>query len=263
MESAPPTMPAPTVPADGQPLPTGAAVYPTRYGRMAVWENDQAFVASLARGEVYEQGLLEAHVLPIARRARVIVDVGAHIGSHTLPYAAVNPRAQIVSFEPQAAMRRLLTWTLAANGVTTVRVVAAAAAHKATRAAMGACVADGDNANKPIAYGGDKSFNLGGLALGTGGEAIDAITIDSLALPHCDLLKIDAEGAEPFVLLGAAQTLARCHPAVVFEENDKRVTPAMLASLGETREPTSTRQQLRAHGYTRIIPIGNDTFLAQ
>jgi FkbM family methyltransferase len=44
-------------------------------------------------------------------------------------------------------------------------------------------------------------------------------SIDSYALNDVDLIKIDVEGLEGHVLAGARETLARCLPTIVFEEN--------------------------------------------
>lgn len=59
---------------------------------------------------------------------------------------------------------------------------------------------------------------------GTTCEA-DLATLDSFALAEVDLIKIDVEGTEKDVLVGAADTLARCRPWVIVEQkgNDRRM----------------------------------------
>jgi hypothetical protein len=44
-------------------------------------------------------------------------------------------------------------------------------------------------------------------------------SIDSMELPRVDLIKIDAEGSEIDVLIGAKKTLDRCRPLVLMEFN--------------------------------------------
>ena len=46
---------------------------------------------------------------------------------------------------------------------------------------------------------------------------IQAVTIDSLKVPSCDLIKLDLEGAEPLALDGAAETIAKFKPVLIVE----------------------------------------------
>lgn len=47
---------------------------------------------------------------------------------------------------------------------------------------------------------------------------IPVLRIDDLTLPACDLIYLDVEGYELFVLLGAIKTIARCNPTIVVED---------------------------------------------
>lgn len=49
------------------------------------------------------------------------------------------------------------------------------------------------------------------------GGSVEAITVDSLKLPSCGLIKLDLEGAEMCALLGAEQTLRQLRPVVIVE----------------------------------------------
>lgn len=53
-------------------------------------------------------------------------------------------------------------------------------------------------------------------------EPCDVVTIDSLGVDP-DAIFLDIEGFELFALKGAAETLARCHPMLVLEENNARL----------------------------------------
>ena len=53
------------------------------------------------------------------------------------------------------------------------------------------------------------------------------VTIDSLNLGRCALIKIDVEGMERAVLDGAAKTIARCLP-LLYVENDRPKKAAEL-----------------------------------
>jgi len=83
----------------------------------------------------------------------------------------------------------------------------------------------------PVNY--DVEANFGGLGLGSyqSGEAVPVVTIDSLQLARCDLLKADVEGMELSVLRGAARTIERFHP-IVYVENDRvESSPALIEYL--------------------------------
>lgn len=46
---------------------------------------------------------------------------------------------------------------------------------------------------------------------------VKAVSIDSLELKSCGLIKLDLEGAEPAALLGAEKTISRCKPVLIIE----------------------------------------------
>ena len=53
------------------------------------------------------------------------------------------------------------------------------------------------------------------------------VTLDSLKLGRCTLIKVDVEGMERQVLEGAAKTIAACLP-ILYVENDRREKAAEL-----------------------------------
>lgn len=56
-------------------------------------------------------------------------------------------------------------------------------------------------------------------------------TLDSLALQNVAAIKIDVERAEPLVLAGARETLARCRPKMIVEALGKTERAAVLAAV--------------------------------
>ncbi len=81
------------------------------------------------------------------------------------------------------------------------------------------------------------------------------ITIDSLSLHDLDFLKLDIEGYEYFALQGAVETLKRCHPVVMFEEN-------IRGELEHGVEPGSCDKLLTDLGATLVDRIGSDHIYA-
>lgn len=232
----------------------------TWVGKVSCYANDWFIAVELARGDTFEGAFVREVLAPFVRRSRHVIDVGAHVGMHTLAYAHLlrdSAQARIHAFEPQSAMRELLARNLADNGYQgRVTVLPFAVGHANTETRLAAAVSDGPNANRPIEYGGSKAFNLGGLALGKGGEAVQMRTLDSFGFPGCDFLKIDVEGFEPLVLLGASELLRKYRPVVVFENiPSKQITPDMAEMFRLSDIPASESIISEIGGY-RIYPFG-------
>jgi FkbM family methyltransferase len=181
----------------------------TRFGLMAYNINDQYVGRSLDCYGEYSQGEAQLFAQIVGPGATAI-DAGANIGALTVFLSqTVGPRGRVIAIEPQRAMYQLLCTNLALNEIANVRALHAGAGRTAGRA----FVPDYDYA---------RPGNFGGVELGdTQGEPVDIITIDSLRLPQCQLIKIDVEGQEQAVIAGAVETIMRCRP-ILYVENDRR-----------------------------------------
>jgi FkbM family methyltransferase len=82
-------------------------------------------------------------------------------------------------------------------------------------------------------------------------ESVEAVSLDewheSVGSPPIRLVKIDAEGSEPFILEGARRVIANSRPYLIIELNNE-----LLHEVGRTRE--SVTDSLREQGY-RIFAI--------
>lgn len=85
-----------------------------------------------------------------------------------------------------------------------------------------------------------------GKVVGPGG--IECVTIDSLNLSECALLKFDLEGYEDRALRGAANTILRCRPWVLIE-NKQRLLDKLFGG-------TRAHRFLVRNGYTLVEKIG-------
>jgi len=101
-----------------------------------------------------------------------------------------------------------------------------------------------------IDYATTKSLNYGGMQLGLGGELTTMITVDSLHLQNCTYMKMDVEGAEPLVIMGALETIRKYKPIIFFEQTDKCVNDEMKASLSIDFDVHSSVPLLEKEGYT-------------
>jgi len=197
-------------------LATGSVrIKRTRHGLMAYNINDLFVGRSLDCYGEYSRGesLLFAQ---LAQPGAVTIDVGANIGALTLSLAQiVGPRGVVFAIEPQRVIFQLLCTNIALNEIRNVRPIHAAAGRTAGRTFV------------PVSdYG--KPGNFGATALtDTSGESVIVMTIDSLELSACQLIKIDVEGQEQSVIAGAAATITRFRPAL-YVENDRRHQSAEL-----------------------------------
>lgn len=144
--------------------------------------------------------LLEEAVVLCGDRLGCAVDAGAHVGTWTVEMArhfqAVN------AFEPCAETHALLAENVAHLPHVCVLRLALADRHAELRLAL------------PHA-----GANSGMRAVATEGERVAAVPLDALNVTSLDLIKLDLEGYEMPALFGARETLRRCRPVVVMEEN--------------------------------------------
>ena len=226
----------------------------TRYGLVTCYRNDNIIVATMLRtGEIFEQDVIETHLAKYVRVARTILDIGAHVGNHTVMYANLNPSAVIHSFEPQLKLYELLEKNVSINNLGNVKIYHNAIGDVNKQVQMNNFITDGPNAYlRPPEYGTDVQFNLGGLSVGENGEFVNMITIDSLNLSGCDYMKIDTEGCERQVFVGAQNTIRKYKPVIFYESNSK-VVPSNISM--------SAHDILKSFGYT-IRDVGSDNFLA-
>ena len=130
---------------------------------------------------------------------------------------------RVISFEPNIFNVTLLRANVVLNGLESRVEIRreALAAHEDSLS-----LAPSDRQEIPLPLDDQGQFapgatsNLGAYSFvhdGTGLSEVRAIPLDKLTLDGVAFLKIDAQGADGAVLLGAMDTIARCRPWVVFE----------------------------------------------
>ncbi|HXX25263.1 MAG TPA: FkbM family methyltransferase [Pseudolabrys sp.] len=149
----------------------------------------------------------------------VALDCGANIGAHTIEWAiAMTGWGSVIAIEAQERIYYALAGNIAINNCFN-----AIAMHAAVSSEPGIM-------NMPVPdYFTPSSFGSLELKPRVNTEfigqpidysktvAVQQISIDSMALPRVDFIKLDIEGMEMEALAGAKQTIARCHPIVLAE----------------------------------------------
>jgi FkbM family methyltransferase len=193
----------------------------TRHGPMLALALDRYITRSL---EVYGEfsGAEWALLAQMVKPGMTVVEVGANIGTHSVPLARACFPGPLYLFEPQQRVFQILCANLALNDVTN-----AIAYPEACGDAPGFVVVP------PLDYGAE--YNFGGVSVqaegvGVHGMKVRATPLDSLHLAACHVIKIDVEGFEAQVLRGAAQTIAKYRP-LLYVENDRVAHQQEVISL--------------------------------
>lgn len=148
--------------------------------------------------EYDKQQLFEATV----KSGNVVFDLGAHVGFYTLLASVlVGETGRVFAFEPLPNNLNYLKQHLSLNSITNVQVIEAAVSDR-----TGVATFDIH----------DSSFQ--GHLSTTGQLQVKTVSLDDWIakgkIPSPDYMKIDVEGAEMDVLVGARELLQRSHPKI-------------------------------------------------
>lgn len=169
-----------------------------------------------AQGDGYEQRLQHLYTGWL-RDGDVGVDVGAHVGRHAFPMAAcVGPGGRVLAFEPNPRVFPVLQSRLAALGLANVSTMDVALSDSAGEADFVIAVDRAEESGlRERQYDGATRLEH---------VRVKLTRLDDIAPAAARFIKIDTEGAEFNVLLGARETLRRLRPLVSFEfgENSYR-----------------------------------------
>ena len=211
--------------------PQAMPVFPvaeTRFGKMFTLSGDMVIGRSLRFYGEFAGDEVDS-ILSFLRPGDHVLDLGANIGFHSLALArTVGPTGTVTAVEPQRYCFQLLCANMTANQLANVDCHRAAVGD-----APGTCTVPRID---PLAR-----HNAGATAVSLDAplaESVDTvplITVDSLALGRCDLIKIDTEGFEDRVIQGARRTLTTHRPVLYIEVHDRdklQRVAAVLKPLG-------------------------------
>jgi len=204
-----------------------------KHGSFFVLKSDTYVGRSLVEYGEWTEGEIDL-ILQILRPGDHVLDVGANIGSHSIPMAKrVAPNGLVHSFEPQPTLFQLLAANVVTNGLENVRLFNAAVGEKSGAIPM-----------PDIDYG--KQSNFGSVSVERLTEAVNksqstqshrempVVTVDGVfKRRQLRLMKIDVEGMEAAVLKGAEGTISRCRPVLYVENEFADRSPELLSILQE------------------------------
>lgn len=169
--------------------------------------------------------------LPETRR-RVAVDVGAHVGLWSMWLAREFETVQ--AFEPSPRHTDLFQANVPDANVRLHRLALGAAA--------GRC---------DVNY---VEGSSGGTHIRPGPGDFEIATLDSFALEKIDFIKIDVEGFEREVVMGARETILSCRPMICVEQKNRDVSNFGAEKKGALR-------LLHDLGMRQLVEIWGDYIL--
>jgi FkbM family methyltransferase len=188
-------------------------------------DTDGVIGRKMMRGRIYESELLE-HI-----RSRefggAAIDVGAHIGTHTV-YLAKVCGLYVHAFE--AASTEDLYDNVVRNDVQDrVRIYEHALGATEGRARWISSITLAQDPEGPVRL----------------------VPLDEFGFDDVALIKADVEQMEPDVLRGAEETIARCHPTIYAEAQDAAASRELAAVL----EPMGYEQLNRFASKSVATPV--------
>jgi len=171
-------------------------------------------------------GVFEPETLTVWARlcraavGRTVLDVGAYTGLFAISAALMGCKVHAFEALPRNAQRSALN--IRSNAVDDK-----VALHKAA-------VSDAIGEAK-FSFNGTMALTSGGSLLAEKRSyttiTVPVVTLDSLDLQDVAAIKIDVERAEPLVLRGAVETLARCRPTLIVEVLGDDEKSAVMAAV--------------------------------
>lgn len=137
----------------------------------------------------------------------VVVDVGAHIGNHTIYFSKVLEAKKVISIEPTRRSYEVLCDNIELNdlrNVTTYRVAAGSSSG------IGKCCV------RKSSNSGANSWGISVEEVGNEGE-VSVVLLDDIIKEKVDFIKIDVETFEIDVLKGAFNIIKEYSPDIMIE----------------------------------------------
>lgn len=187
-----------------------------KHGIFNVLKNDQYICKSLA--EYGEWSELEVDLYKdILKPNDVIIEVGSHIGTHTLPLAKIIEEGHVYAIEPQILLFNLLNKNLKENNISCVTTYLNAVSNQEENIKLKEI--DYEDEYKKRIHINSGGLDYRRLITSDDGYEINVIKLDSQFknLNKLEFIKIDAEGNEFDILKGSQNLLERFHPIIYCE----------------------------------------------
>jgi FkbM family methyltransferase len=205
-------------------------------GRFCLEKDGEDVIKSVLRLGIPWEPELNPYFEKYVKRGSIAIDVGAHIGTHTLTMARLTGAEGLVhAFEPQVKIYQELLVNLDLNNITNVYAHFVALGDRHMRVSM----------DPPL------ENNEGGTSLGQGGNRVELRRLDLYRFDNVSFIKIDAEGASYSILKGSEETIRNNKPAILVEVY-------WAGSEKQNEEATQIIELIYSYGYKTERRIGDD-----
>lgn len=179
------------------------------YGNFKVFcdsEDFRSFPIEIINFNNYEKNIILA-INKFIKKSKNVLDIGANIGFSTLKFKEINNNLNILAFEPQASMYKLMVKNIRTNNIKNVKIYNFGLSNSNKK----------HNFHSSINYPGNGSIKKLQPKLKTNKKIIKFIKGDSLIKNKIDFIKIDTEGSELLVLKGLEKTITKYKPVIFCE----------------------------------------------
>lgn len=164
-------------------------------------------------------------VFNLLKRDSIVIDIGANIGTVALRAASICSNGHVYAFEPDPVHIESLKVNQHLNQFSNITIIQKALGSKPGPALLSKLEDRNAGMNRILPF--EKAAGFDSIN-------IEVSTLDQEVLqinpPRVDLIKIDVEGYEFHVLMGAQKTIARYRPILIIEVIDANLQVHRLSS---------------------------------
>ena len=186
--------------------PTKTIEHPV-YGIIKCISNDSVVCETILKGNIWEENLFNEYFKPYIKENTTVLDCGAYIGSHTILMKKLNRNNDIFVFEMMPEHYKIIQDNIKLNNFDNILAFNVALGNKI------------DSVKLPDINYNAELTNYGGTSIQMKKNNIDIplITLDYF-MPFIkkpiSFIKIDVEGHEIDLLLGAKEIIAKYKPII-------------------------------------------------
>ena len=198
--------------------------FTTSYGLITLYKNEKYIINDFKRGSYWDIDtlkILKEYINP----KQNILEIGGHCGTSSIVYSSfLDNENKVYVYEPQFNMYNLLVKNINQNNLQNKIIPFNSGVFCYNgHGKMNDIDLDGGGGIVSKRYNEENNLkcNFGGICLGSRGENIKLVTIDSMNLDNIGFIHCDAQGSESFIFSQGMQTIKKNRPVILYENNKK------------------------------------------
>lgn len=192
------------------------------YGKITLYKNETYIINSFNNGYYWDIDTLK-QLKQYIDPNRNILEIGGHCESSSIVYSSfLNNENKVYVYEPQSNMYNLLVKNINQNNLQNKIISFNAGVFCYNgEGKMNNIDLDGGGGEVYKKYNEENNLkcNFGGICLGSNGEIIKLVTVDSMNLDNIGFIHCDAQGSESFIFSRAIETIKKYRPVILYENN--------------------------------------------